>query len=131
MLQQGSDSVPTVTPLGKFGSEYHRSLPSFPNIPPVVSAPNDRLLVSWWDSEVHLCRVTIDLLKHESIRDPDNGPSENNVMDKILIKVSTPKSTSRVSLTSSRVRRPSRRSPFLRVAANCLLQRLSDAECSS
>lgn len=57
MLYLGIDTQPIVVPLREFGKELSRSLPSLPHIPPLVSAPDARLLVSWWNTEVRIWRV--------------------------------------------------------------------------
>lgn len=44
-------------PLRQFGKELDRGLPALPHSPPVVSAPEARLMVSWWNCEVRIWRV--------------------------------------------------------------------------
>jgi U3 small nucleolar RNA-associated protein 4 len=53
----GIDTQPIVVPLRQFGQELSRGLPSLPSTPPLVSAPEVRLLVSWWNTEVRVWRV--------------------------------------------------------------------------
>ena len=79
--------MPTLTPLRGFGVENHRSLPSFPNVPPVVSAGKERILVSWWDGEVSVCRVTLQLLEYAS-SERDRDDFQQSVLDKIIVQVS-------------------------------------------
>ena len=50
----GLDTNPIIVPIQEFGREYHRTLPSLPQQPALVSAPNSRLLVSWWEREVSI-----------------------------------------------------------------------------
>ncbi|KAL9023745.1 MAG: hypothetical protein Q9196_007003 [Gyalolechia fulgens] len=54
----GLDTVPIVVPIREFGREHHRTLSSLPQQPPVASAPEKRLLLSWWDREVSIWRVS-------------------------------------------------------------------------
>lgn len=53
----GIDTQPIIVPLREFGKELSRGLPSLPPSPPLVSAPDARLLVSWWNTEVRIWRV--------------------------------------------------------------------------
>ena len=45
----GLDATPMLVPLRRFGEENSRALPSFPAVPPLDSAPERRLMVSWWE----------------------------------------------------------------------------------
>ncbi|KAL2795607.1 WD40-repeat-containing domain protein [Aspergillus keveii] len=58
VVSGGPDASPVVLPLREFGKEHHRNLPSLPQIPPVVSAPSSRLVMSYWDREVNIWRVS-------------------------------------------------------------------------
>jgi U3 small nucleolar RNA-associated protein 4 len=53
----GIDTQPIIVPLRQFGKELSRGLPSLPPVPPMTSAPDARLLVSWWNTEVRIWRV--------------------------------------------------------------------------
>ncbi|KAL4811031.1 quinon protein alcohol dehydrogenase-like superfamily [Aspergillus unguis] len=57
VISGGPDASPVVLPLREFGKEHHRNLPSLPQIPPVVSSPASRLVMSYWDREVNIWRV--------------------------------------------------------------------------
>ncbi|KAF6827901.1 U3 small nucleolar RNA-associated protein [Colletotrichum plurivorum] len=57
VLSGGPDASPVVLPLKELGRENHRTLPSLPQTPPLASAPSARLLVSWWDREVHVWKL--------------------------------------------------------------------------
>ncbi|KAJ5338054.1 hypothetical protein N7452_004782 [Penicillium brevicompactum] len=54
----GPDATPIVLPLREFGKEHHRKLSSLPQIPQLTSAPSARLVMSFWDREVSLWRVS-------------------------------------------------------------------------
>ncbi|KAJ6081814.1 hypothetical protein N7499_006688 [Penicillium canescens] len=54
----GPDATPIVLPLREFGKEHHRKLSSLPQIPQLTSAPSSRLVMSFWDREVSLWRVS-------------------------------------------------------------------------
>ncbi|CAG8924864.1 unnamed protein product [Penicillium salamii] len=54
----GPDATPIVLPLREFGKEHHRKLSSLPQIPQLTSAPSARLVMSFWDREVSLFRVS-------------------------------------------------------------------------
>ncbi|EPS30410.1 hypothetical protein PDE_05361 [Penicillium oxalicum 114-2] len=54
----GPDATPVVLPLREFGKEHHRKLSSLPQIPQLSSAPSSRLVMSFWDREVSLWRVS-------------------------------------------------------------------------
>jgi hypothetical protein len=75
-------------PMKAFGAEHIRMLPSLPSIPPLASAPQDRLLVSWWDREVAFCQLDRELLKDISTKQSLNLANETDVMQRILVQVS-------------------------------------------
>ncbi|KAL4783136.1 WD40-repeat-containing domain protein [Aspergillus varians] len=58
LVSGGPDASPVVLPLREFGKEHHRNLPSLPQVPPVVSSPSSRLVMSFWDREVNIWRVS-------------------------------------------------------------------------
>ncbi|KAF1913823.1 WD40-repeat-containing domain protein [Ampelomyces quisqualis] len=57
VVSGGIDTQPIVVPVREFGKELSRGLPSLPAVPPLASAPDARLLVSWWNTEVRIWRV--------------------------------------------------------------------------
>ncbi|KAK1080129.1 U3 small nucleolar RNA-associated protein [Friedmanniomyces endolithicus] len=57
VVSGGSDAAPVLTPLREYGKENSRALSSLPQEPKVVGAPRARLIASWWDKEVSICRI--------------------------------------------------------------------------
>lgn len=57
MVSGGIDTQPIVVPIRQFGQELSRGLPALPPAPPLISATDARLVVSWWNSEVRIWRV--------------------------------------------------------------------------
>lgn len=55
-LEAGLDTTPIITPIRAFGRENHLSLSNLPNLPPVCGAPKERLMMSWWGSEIRIWR---------------------------------------------------------------------------
>lgn len=54
----GPDAAPVILPLQQFGNEHHWKLSSLPQIPQLASSPSSRLLMSFWDREVGIWRVS-------------------------------------------------------------------------
>ncbi|KAJ5094554.1 hypothetical protein N7456_010415 [Penicillium angulare] len=54
----GPDATPVVLPLREFGKEHHRKLSNLPQIPQLTSSPASRLVMSFWDREISLWRVS-------------------------------------------------------------------------
>ena len=57
IIDTGIDTQPITIPIRQFGKELSRRLPALPPTPPLTSAPDARLLVSWWATEVRIWRV--------------------------------------------------------------------------
>jgi hypothetical protein len=55
-LKAGLDTTPIITPVREFGRENHLSLSNLPQLPPVGGAPTERLMMSWWGSEIRIWR---------------------------------------------------------------------------
>ncbi|GFF48313.1 U3 small nucleolar RNA-associated protein 4 [Aspergillus udagawae] len=58
VVSGGPDASPVVLPLREFGKEHHRKLSSLPQIPQLASSPSSRLVMSFWDREVSIWRVS-------------------------------------------------------------------------
>ncbi|EFQ30846.1 U3 small nucleolar RNA-associated protein [Colletotrichum graminicola] len=57
VVSGGPDASPVVLPLKELGRENHRTLSSLPHSPPLASAPSARMVVSWWDREIHIWKL--------------------------------------------------------------------------
>ncbi|KAL4887767.1 WD40-repeat-containing domain protein [Aspergillus ambiguus] len=58
IVSGGPDAAPVVLPLREFGKEHHRKLPTLPQIPQLTSSPSSRLVMSFWDREASIWRVS-------------------------------------------------------------------------
>ncbi|KAI9888044.1 MAG: U3 small nucleolar RNA-associated protein [Watsoniomyces obsoletus] len=59
VVSGGLDTNLIVMPLREFGRENHRTITSLPQLPPLQSAPDQRLLASWWEREVRLWKFPL------------------------------------------------------------------------
>lgn len=87
VVSGGPDATPVVTPLRHAGVENHRTLSHLPHAIPLQSAPRARLIISWWDREVHiwkLRRPMKDLLKSDDVE--QSMESNRKLLGRILIK---------------------------------------------
>ncbi|KAL4869266.1 hypothetical protein BDV12DRAFT_85697 [Aspergillus spectabilis] len=82
VVSGGPDASPVVLPLREFGKEHHRNLPSLPQVPPVVSSPSSRLVMSFWDREVNIWRVS---RGPTSVHDIPDG-QRHRLVGKVLIQ---------------------------------------------
>ncbi|KAG9757247.1 WD40 repeat-like protein, partial [Aureobasidium melanogenum] len=57
VLSGGLDTTPFVIPLRNFNKENHRRLPGLPQNPVLASCPQQRMLVSWAESEISIWRM--------------------------------------------------------------------------
>ncbi|KAI2467090.1 WD40 repeat-like protein [Annulohypoxylon bovei var. microspora] len=76
VVSGGPDASPIVLPLQEAGMENHRTLSHLPQNPPLKSAPKCRLIVSWWEREVHVWRLK------RPLRDLVDTPDEGSTIDK-------------------------------------------------
>lgn len=72
-------------PLQKAGIEDHRALSSLPQDPPLQSAYNSRLIISWWDREVCIWRLPNSLGSLES-SDSHDVAKNRKLLARVLIK---------------------------------------------
>ena len=83
MIFTGPDATPVVLPLREFGKEHHRKLSSLPQIPQLASSPASRLVMSFWDREVSIYRVSRGPL---SVHDNLEG-QRHKLVAKVMIQV--------------------------------------------
>lgn len=76
-----------VLPLREAGMENHRSLSHLPQTPPLQSAPRARLIVGWWEREVHIWRLQRPLKDIVNASGVDAEVSKNRkLLARILVK---------------------------------------------
>lgn len=86
-LALGPDATPVVTPIRQAGVENHRTLSHLPHSIPLQSAPLARIIVGWWDREVHIWRLRRplkDLLDGDDVEQSIND--NRKLLGRILIK---------------------------------------------
>lgn len=76
----GPDATPVVLPLQKSGFEHHRALSHLPQTVPVASAPDARLVMSWWERRVEIW--AFDTKLHEILGGLSTDPSEADALDR-------------------------------------------------
>ncbi|KAI1309787.1 WD40-repeat-containing domain protein [Xylaria venustula] len=87
VVSGGPDATPVVMPLQKAGLEAHRPLSSLPQDPPLQSAYNSRLIISWWDREVSIWRLPNTLRDLQDQANDGHGLAKNRkLLARILIK---------------------------------------------
>ena len=53
----GIDTNLVIIPMRGFWTEHHRTISGLPQLPPLVSAPRARIVMSWWERELSIWRV--------------------------------------------------------------------------
>lgn len=87
LLTPGPDATPIVTPLRQAGVENHRTLSHLPHSIPLQSAPQARLIVSWWDREVHIWKLRRPMKELLDGDDVEQSIEDNRkLLGRILIK---------------------------------------------
>jgi U3 small nucleolar RNA-associated protein 4 len=83
----GPDASPVIIPLREFGLENQRMLPYLPQEPIVQSAPRKRLLLSWWDREVNIWRISKTSSSTQETYDSDSEAEERGTNRKLVAKI--------------------------------------------
>jgi U3 small nucleolar RNA-associated protein 4 len=93
VVSGGPDSNPVIMPLKEIGRENHRMVSNLPQQPPINSARQTRLIVSWWEREVHVWVL------RKSASDIVNDPAEDNNLNqnRKLLKTIVIKGESNIS----------------------------------
>ncbi|TGJ88364.1 hypothetical protein E0Z10_g482 [Xylaria hypoxylon] len=87
VVSGGPDATPIVMPLQKAGIEHHRTLSSLPQDPPLRSAFNSRLIISWWDREVSIWRLPSSVGDLVGQLNDDHDTAKNRkLLARVLIK---------------------------------------------
>ncbi|PQE23553.1 hypothetical protein CJF31_00006188 [Rutstroemia sp. NJR-2017a BVV2] len=84
VVSGGPDASPTILPLAQFGQENQRALPFLPQSNVVHSSPRKRLMMTWWDREVHIWRLN--KMMDVANNDEEISPASRKLVAKILIK---------------------------------------------
>ncbi|KAL8733517.1 MAG: hypothetical protein Q9181_003565 [Wetmoreana brouardii] len=84
----GLDTSPIIVPIREFGKEHHRTLSSLPQQPPMRSAPKKGLLVSWWDREVSIWKISKRTKIAAGVDELEDllHPPSNKLMAKVLLQ---------------------------------------------
>ncbi|KAG4025809.1 hypothetical protein MFRU_050g00260 [Monilinia fructicola] len=85
VVSGGPDAAPTILPLAQFGQENQRALPFLPQLSIIQSSTRKRLMMSWWDREIHIWRIN---RFSDSINgdDPEVAAVNRKLVAKILVK---------------------------------------------
>ncbi|KAI1094116.1 WD40 repeat-like protein [Rostrohypoxylon terebratum] len=87
VVSGGPDAAPIVLPLQEAGMENHRTLSHIPQSPPLKSAPKCRLIVSWWEREVHIWRLRKPLRDLVDVPEGESAVEKNRkLLARIIIK---------------------------------------------
>lgn len=57
LVSGGLDTNLIITPIQKFGKEFHRTISGHPLQPCIGGAPSEGLMMSWWAGEIHIWRI--------------------------------------------------------------------------
>ena len=79
-----------LVPVQEFGNESHRALASLPQQPNLLSVPNHRTILSWWDREVNIWAISTREYQ-QSVEDgyvQDDDPHGRKLVAKIVLKAS-------------------------------------------
>ncbi|CZT05712.1 hypothetical protein WAI453_004497 [Rhynchosporium graminicola] len=86
VVSGGPDASPIVTPLGQFGFENQRTLPFLPQETTIGSSPRKRLILSWWEREVNIWKVSNTGVPSSEDDEDQPAVKGRKLVAKILIK---------------------------------------------
>ncbi|ESZ94051.1 hypothetical protein SBOR_5577 [Sclerotinia borealis F-4128] len=85
VVSGGPDAAPTVLPLAQFGQENQRALPFLPQPSIIQSSTRKRLMMSWWDREIHIWRIN-GLSESTNSDEPEVAAANRKLVAKILVR---------------------------------------------
>jgi U3 small nucleolar RNA-associated protein 4 len=82
----GLDTRPVVIPLRELHTQYHRSLPHLPQKPQISSAPQSRLMLTWWDREISIWYLSRPRGEDDSTGDVVADDESHQLVAKLLLR---------------------------------------------
>ncbi|KAL6716679.1 U3 small nucleolar RNA-associated protein [Lecanora helva] len=84
----GPDTAPLIVPIQEFGRENHRTLSTLPQTPILKSSVQTRLIVSWWDREIRIWRISRSQENNSELDDRNisAGPKGRKLAAKIALQ---------------------------------------------
>ncbi|KAG6368105.1 hypothetical protein INS49_002305 [Diaporthe citri] len=87
VVTAGPDATPVVSPLRQSGVENHRTLSHLPQSVPLQSAPQARVIVSWWGREIHIWKMRLSMQELLDSDDVEQSKKKNRPrLGRIFIK---------------------------------------------
>ena len=77
LVSGGADTTPVVLPMHNWQSEYHRTLSHLPQRPQMSVSPKSRLLLSWWQRDLHIHHIAKRSHDGVHLSEPDFAESHN------------------------------------------------------
>ncbi|QSZ36439.1 hypothetical protein DSL72_006318 [Monilinia vaccinii-corymbosi] len=85
VVSGGPDAAPILLPLAQFGQENQRALPFLPQPSIIQSSTRKRLMMSWWDREIHIWYIN-KFSDSTNGDDPEAAAVNRKLVAKILVK---------------------------------------------
>lgn len=109
VVSGGIDTRPVVVPVQNFSDEFSRGLSSLPHTPPLVSAPDAPWVVTWWNCDLRIWRITPiaegggepKVIARFVLKGDDNISSVSITRDGSLLAVTTASETKLFHVTRS------------------------------
>ncbi len=77
LVSGGPDTTPVVLPMQNWQSEYHRALSHVPQRPQMSVSPKSRLLLSWWQRDLHVHRIAKRRYDGTAVSEPESEESRD------------------------------------------------------